>query len=199
MSDLSGWPRVLCEARRYLKDAQICARLELCLTDHADDVDNVLPFRVLTTIDSRNDDDDNDNDDDIDDDDDDNDDDGACVVSVAYTLLNRIVYDTDLGAEKRALAAVLQAVISVFFIGQTKHKSLWRVGNDIAKVGKYEMARMLLTNELPCLQDDALRLEAMHRLFTNVQQFYPFDRRICRAADYAISEVQAELGHAKRR
>ena len=47
------------------------------------------------------------------------------------------------------------------------------------------------------MQDDALRLNAMHHLFTTmkqiVQQFYPVNDRIKRAADYAILEVQAEL------
>ena len=51
-----------------------------------------------------------------------------------------MVYDTDLDTEKRGLAAMLQAVISVFFIGQTKNDSLLRVASDIAKVGKYEIA-----------------------------------------------------------
>ena len=34
---------------------------------------------------------------------------------------------------------------------------------------------------------------AMQHLFSKVQQFDPFNNRICRAADYAILEVQAEL------
>ena len=43
------------------------------------------------------------------------------------------------------------------------------------------------------MHDDALRLMAMQHLFSKVQQFDPFNNRICRAADYAILEVQAEL------
>ena len=154
----SRWPRVLYWARRFLKDAQVPVRVELCKTEGVDDVEEVLPFRVCTLLASYDEDDEDDEDeddeeeddedDDADDEEDDEDDEGADVVAVAFTLLNDAVNDTTLDPEKRGRAAVLQAVLDVFFIDQTKHQSASLTANRIAKVGKGEMAHTLLLGDL---------------------------------------------------
>ena len=140
----SRWPRVSYWARRFLKDAQVPVRVELCKTEGVDDVEEVLPFRVCTLLASYDEDDDAGDEED----DEDEDDEGADVVAVAFTLLNDAVYDTTLDPEKRGRAAVLQAVLDVFFFDQTKHQSASLTANRIAKVGKGEMAHTLLLGDL---------------------------------------------------
>ena len=145
----SRWPRVLHWARRFLKDAQVPVRVELCKTEGVDEVEEVLPFRVCTLLASYDEDDDADDEEEDDDEDGDEDDEGADVVAVAFTLLNDAVNDTTLDPEKRGRAAVLQAVLYVFFIDQTKHQSASLTANRIAKVGKGEMAHTLLGDLRP--------------------------------------------------
>ena len=154
-SESSRWPRVLRGARRLLKDAQVRVRIKLCATEGVDDVQNALPFRVSRTsagacaaADGHHhgkSQDNEDEDDEDEDEDDDEDDVGGDVIGVAFTLLNAAVYDTDLDAENRGRAAVLQAVIDVFFsLGQTKGQRASTVADRVAKVGNGEMARALL-------------------------------------------------------
>jgi len=138
-------------ARRFLRDAQVRIRVELCATEGADDVEDVLPFRVSATSAGADEEEGDEGDegdagdeDDEGDEEGDEDDEGGDVVGVAFTLLNAAVHDTDLGAENRGRAAVLQAVIDVFFIGQTKGQRASTVADRVAKVGNGEMARALL-------------------------------------------------------
>jgi hypothetical protein len=151
----SQWQSVLQRGRRYLADAQVPLKVQLTDTFQEATLEGDLPFTFVKvgddapclesggigTKDGEEDDEDEDKDgedEDKDSEDEDKDgededkdsededkDAGNVVTSVAFTLLNTAARDTTSDIKERCMAAVLQAILDVFFFSHdnSPHKS----------------------------------------------------------------------------
>jgi hypothetical protein len=134
----SQWQSVLQRGRRYLADAQVPLGVQLTDTFQEATLEGDLPFTFVKagddapclegggigTKDGEDEHEDEHEDEDKDGEDEDQDA-GNVVMSVAFTLLNTAARDTTSDIKERGMAAVLQAILDVFFFSHdnSPHKS----------------------------------------------------------------------------